>query len=75
MLTSNPRSNFLGRIAIDLELLFVLFLDHAYDSLAVWSKILNLTGFCKASRKYGKITKTSVLGAYMKEKVSTHTGQ
>ncbi|KAF8558287.1 hypothetical protein OG21DRAFT_1227633 [Imleria badia] len=32
-------------------------------------RILNLTGFRKALRKYGKITKTSVVDAYMKDKV------
>ena len=37
-------------------------------------KILNLAGFCKVLKKYGKITKISVLNAYMKEKVCSHTG-
>lgn len=55
----------------------MLFLDHASDFLAFWNQILNLTGFRKALKKYEKITKTpeSVLDAYMKEKVRSHTGQ
>lgn len=33
------------------------------------TKILNLTGFRKALKKYEKITKNKALDAYMKEKV------
>lgn len=53
----------------------MLFLDHAYEFLVFCNKILNLTGFRKALRKYGKLTNTSVVDAYMKEKVCSRAGQ
>lgn len=43
-------------------------------SLRFCDKLLNLTGLRKVLRKYGKITNTTVLEAYMKEKVRSHTG-
>lgn len=43
-----------------------------YGLLMFFLKTLNLTGFRKVLKKYAKITKTSVLDAYMKEKVRTH---
>lgn len=42
------------------------------DFLAFYNKLLNLAGFRKVLKKYEKLTNTTVLGAYMKEKVCRH---
>ena len=61
--------------AIHFRLSPVPFLNSAHDFLVLCTKILNLIGFRKALKKYEKITKNSVLDAYMNEKVCGYVGQ
>ena len=61
--------------AIDFRPSSVLFSNSAHDFLVFCTKILNLIGFRKALKKYEKITKNSVLDAYMNQKVRGYVGQ